>query len=194
VIVEKRVDAVGIGREHRAIVFGEEIPVALRQRRIPVEARLAVHGECGMAEDLGQPPGGGAPAQLHLEQPVGRVDEAHRTPRVDLEHGAHVRNALRVEVRVDLRGQAGEDDPATMGWKRSEKERGRRNERCDEIRKASEERAHVQDRRASAAACAVSRCRQQFRSWRYRRLEQRVLLPAARARRVALSDTAVPAL
>jgi hypothetical protein len=132
VVDKEGVDAVRVRFERRAFVFSQKVPVASRKGRIAVKAGLAIQSDRGGAEDLGQTSFRRAPAQLHLEQTVGGVDESQRAPRVDLEHGAHVRNALAVEARVDLRQEVGDDDPAATRGKGSHQKRGRRDRRREE--------------------------------------------------------------
>ena len=57
--------------------------------------------ERGRAGNLRQPAGGGAAHQLHLEQPVARMDEAERRGGIGRVGGADARDAVGVEPDID---------------------------------------------------------------------------------------------
>src|SRR5207248_7839368 len=81
--------------------------------RVEVAPRLDVHRDVALAEDLGEVPGGGAPEDLELEQPVLRRRVAGAPPEVGVGVARDRRDAECVA-----------DDPHAGFWRLGRTRRG----------------------------------------------------------------------
>ncbi len=101
------VDPVGVGLQGIALLTGERFEF-LGCDAMPAEgADEAVTVEGGAAEDLGQPAGADAPPELHLPEPILRVNEPLGKEQVVLVGGIDVGDSQRIAVDLDRLLQAG---------------------------------------------------------------------------------------
>ncbi len=82
------------------------------------DARHPVHRHGARAGDFRQAAGGGTARQLHLEQPVARVQVAQRCGGIRLGGGMDARNAPAVQGDVHRFGQAGYVERVVGGGER----------------------------------------------------------------------------
>ena len=136
-LLDKFVDAAGVGVHDGAGLFVEESGVAFGDRAEAESAEVFVHGNRERTEDFGKLAAGDSAKQVHLPETVLRHDIALGFRHVGERRCADVGDAPDVAVNRDLILQAGERSGAVHLRKRV-KEEPPREAATDEDKKCQE--------------------------------------------------------